>query len=80
MTADLSNTVYGANKITSKDSVKRFVGHGAALMLKEMGPPTSVSPTDMTGGKIYIYAKPGQPHYVFQTNGQNIVQWVTVTQ
>jgi hypothetical protein len=80
MTADLSNNVYGVNKVVSNDFAKHFIGKEVGVMFKELGPPTSVSPTDLTGGKIYIYAKRGQPHYVFQTDGLNIVRQATVAQ
>lgn len=33
----------------------------------KLGPPTSVQPLLETAGQLIIYARPGEPHYVFET-------------
>lgn len=52
------------------DPVRRFLGKGPAELIRELGPPTKVMPSDVTGGKIYVYARPGA-RYVFETGGTN---------
>jgi hypothetical protein len=53
------------------DPARRFLGKGPADMMRELGPPTKVMPSDVKGGKIYVYSQPGMPRYVFETDGTN---------
>jgi hypothetical protein len=53
------------------DPAQRWIGKGVDEMERELGPPTEVIPVQEDrggGGKIFLYANPGQPHMVFQTD------------
>jgi len=70
------NTPHGASNppdvfVPANDPAKRFIGKGPGDLFKELGPPTETIPMPDTGGKMFIYNQPGQPHYVFETNGLN---------
>ncbi len=70
----------GAVVAQATDPAKRFLGKGPADLIRELGPPTKVMPSDVKGGKIFIYAKPGQPRQVFETDGTNKIDLAVTVQ
>lgn len=66
--------------VPTDDPAKRFIGKGPGDLFKELGPPSQVIPFPNTGGKMFIYAEPGKPHYVFETNGLNRIDRAATVQ
>jgi hypothetical protein len=71
LTGSVSDAPKAASDNSASDPARRFIGKGPADVMRELGPPTKVMPSDVTGGKIYVYARPGQPRYVFETDRTN---------
>jgi hypothetical protein len=46
---------------------KEFIGKTLTELTARLGQPTSVQPMLETTGQLLIYARPGTPHYVFET-------------
>ncbi len=44
-----------------------WIGRTMPELTTKLGPPTSVQPLLETAGQLIIYARPGEPHYVFET-------------
>jgi hypothetical protein len=66
--------------VPADDPAKRFIGKGPGDLFKELGPPSQTIPFPPTGGKMFIYAEPGKPHYVFETNGLNRIDRAATVQ
>jgi hypothetical protein len=52
------------------DPAQQWLGKGVDAMEKDLGAPTEVITLEEDrggGGKMFLYAKPGQPHMVFET-------------
>jgi hypothetical protein len=80
-----TTTAHGQKKppdvfVPANDPAKRFIGMGPGDLFKELGPPSQVIPFPPTGGKMFIYAEPGKPHYVFETNGLNRIDRAATVQ
>jgi hypothetical protein len=79
------NTPHGQGQppdtfVPANDPAKRFIGKGPGDLFKELGPPSQTIPFPPTGGKMFIYAEPGKPHYVFETNGLNRIDRAATVQ
>lgn len=60
-----------AQAVTSSDPAKRWLGKGVDEIERELGPPTEVITLQEVrggGGKMFLYANPGQPHMIFETD------------
>jgi hypothetical protein len=52
---------------TEAPNTSQFIGKTAGEIRAKLGPPTTTEFLQETGGYLIIYARPGLPHYVFET-------------
>ncbi|GEM_PF-2897110 len=55
-------------------SPESFVGQGVGELIRKLGRPSRISKSDVTGGAVYLYTYPNQPHYLFEIDATNRVR------
>ncbi len=57
------------------NTAKYWKGKNISEATKKLGEPTQMTPLSETGGTLYIFAHPGEQHWVFETDaGGKIVK------
>jgi hypothetical protein len=61
-------------------SSTEWIGKSMNDVTRTLGRPSQVIPLIETGGKLLIYTRPNEPHYVFELGVDNRVSRVSVTE
>ncbi len=60
-------------------SANEWIGKTLPELTAKLGRPTSVQPLLETTGQLIFYARPGQPHYVFEAGPNGKIVSATAT-